>query len=178
MVTLVRRLAEREKLSAGEIAKAIGFNTTRNMVMGIVDRSRPKIVLPGPRHGGRPKQSRARTKPAAPRSSDLPAPLPAPPAKRPQFFIVEEVGGAVHFDALRSGDHRCRYPLWPDRVGTKIKARPTELYYCGKPVLPGSSWCEACYAKVFMPPMAAKVAPGKGRRVDAAGRRVGWQYGT
>jgi len=40
--------------------------------------------------------------------------------------------------------NRCQFPLWPD--GPKP---PREPIFCGKPALPGKSWCATCYAKLF-----------------------------
>jgi hypothetical protein len=101
-----------------------------------------------------------------------------PPAKPAglKFFIVEEVGGDVHHDALRANDSRCRFPLWPDRMGTAERPKRTELYYCGKST-DGGSWCEEHRKVVFMPP-PTKTNPGEGRKVNADGRKAGWQYGT
>jgi len=65
----------------------------------------------------------------------------------------------VHFDDAQPG--QCRYALWP----TAKRTGPI----CGEPVKPGSSYCPACHAIVYVPATRAAL-----RTLDAvAGRVVG-----
>lgn len=168
----VRRLAGEGK-SSSQIARILGDGITKNRVVALCYRTRPRIPLSA-RSG--PKVDRSptkRLKPAAPAARE---PVAAPPRTGLTFFILEEEGGNVHHDSLKVGDDRCRYPLWPDRMGTAKRPKLTELYYCGAPT-DGGPWCKEHHDIVYMPAMA-KSAPGRGRKVNADGRRAGWQYGT
>lgn len=152
----LRRLA-REGKTAAEAAAILGEGVTKNMVISRAYRARPRIYF----------------KAGLPPATPLPTPAPA----RPKFAIISEVYEPVHNSKLRPGDGRCRFPLWPHRMGTKQRPSPEEMMYCGKPALPGTYWCEECHRKVYMP-APAKVGKGQGRKVDQSGRRIGWQYGT
>lgn len=53
---------------------------------------------------------------------------------------------AVRFASVKNSHTRnCQMPLWDD--ATPIEAR----LVCGEPVVPGKSWCAACYRLVYQP---------------------------
>ena len=190
------RLLAAEGVSLKKAAEVIGFGLTRHKVNGIARRSQPPIAFGEKRTAARrtkadtPSVSTARTRADEGRARRKVALSVEPPkVTRIGFVILDEVQdfaepASVHFDQLRSAgglqsgvpprisDDRCRFPLWPDRIGTQYRPQNFELLFCGKPVLPGKSWCADCYPKLFTTP-----EPKPRPKRDRNGRKAGWEYG-
>jgi hypothetical protein len=197
LIRRIRKLA-REDLSMSQVAGKLGHGLNYNMVHGLATRAKPPILFGEKRaevrrqkNGGVAK--RPLTAPPAEFSrsdrNKVAIAVDAPKVSRIGFVILDEVDDfdgptSVHFNDLRSAgglqsgvpprisDERCRFPLWPDRIGTQYRPQSFELMHCGKPVVPGTSWCHDCYAKVFFRP-ETKARPKR----DRNGRKAGWEYG-
>lgn len=187
MLALIRRRAA-QGLSASKIAQSIGFGTTKNMVCGLGNRARPAIRFSSNSDTAKTvkksKRVAAKRKKAVRDSKkSLPEPIVNPPSrgKRARFVILKDDDESSENRALHLLESpavgRCKYPLWPDRIGTAMRPSQFEMMYCGRATEVGSSWCPACREKVFMK-APKRVEPGQGRKKDDLGRRMGWQYGT
>lgn len=198
LIARIRQLAE-EDHSQRRVAEIIGHELTGNVVRGLANRAKPKVVFGEKRAIGRQQQNRGKATPylVSPRSRVVDqksrvktvVTAEAPKAGRLGFVILDEVddfaaSGPVHFNDLRSAgglgsgvppsitDGRCRYALWPDRLGTHYRPRSFEMFLCGKPVVPGTSWCPDC-TKVVFETKEQKPRP----KLDRNGRRAGWELG-
>lgn len=130
LIRRVRHLAMVDGKSASEIARILGEGFTKNKIVGLAYRVRPRIML---------SQRRPRPRPVPK--------IAAKPATRLSFVIVEEVYDHVLHADLHANDRRCRFPLWPDGA----RPKQNEMLYCGEKTKPGSAWCEAHRAIVYRP---------------------------
>lgn len=197
LIRLIRELAK-EDLSMSQVAERIGHGMNRHMVRGLANRAIPPIKF-GEKRAEERKQKRdgvVERPLAAPTAeftrgdhNKVAVSVAQPKPSRLGFVILDEVDdfdqpGPVHFNDLRSAgglqsdvpprisDDRCRFPLWPDRMGTPYRPQNFELMFCGKPVVPGTSWCPDCRAKAFEKE-ERKPRPKR----DRNGRKAGWEYG-
>ena len=159
-------------LSASQIAKQLG-GVTRNAVIGKVHRlglsgratpSRPTRRAPTPR----PAAARA-SKPAAAPSAAKPA-IAKKPSAPSQPRIVKEVAPElpaepVEAKRLENGEYAtvltlregmCKWPIGDPANG--------EFRFCGHPVKPGSTYCEAHSAQAYQPQTRRKRKPADDAR--------------
>lgn len=149
----LRKLARMDGVSAAEAAKRIGLDVTKSMVLGLANRVKPKIQFgepdrprsapPGPKVKAAPKPK----KPPAPKKPvqlEGLLPISAPLWGGPRFVILGEVeddDAAVHL--LKMPHHgRCRFPLWPDRIGSTERLEGEEMMFCGKPTKHQKPYCK------------------------------------
>lgn len=166
---LVRKLAEKEGLSASKIAAAIGLECTKNTIIRAAHDARPRIKLGEKRRAAIEERKRLNSgkikgkggyvlsdKPK--RKPKVRAPVLVEERPRPKFIILAEIteDGPMHKDDARIGDGRCRFPLWPHRMGTQIKPSKSEQIFCGKRVEGGGAWCQECRRKVYLSAGMAK----------------------
>jgi len=170
LTKIIRRMATVDRLSPKAIAEKIGLGLTKNMVSGLAHRARPQITFSADE-----VDSQSRVVAARNAAADR-------PVGRLKFVIVDEVFDSLHQLELRSNrkgitDGRCRFPLWPDRIGSAERVSTSELMYCGAKCKDGSSWCEKHHVVVYEP-APPPVLKGQGKKRDTNGRRMGWEYGT
>jgi len=157
LVAVVRVMA-RDGKSASQIAKEIGLGVTKNIIIGLVNTSRPRIQLQG-RGGAVDKDGMPRPKKEPSPGKTAPNKVPRVAGKPLSFIILDEVATfdadpSLHISELEPKDGRCRFPLWPDRIGNLDRSpKQYELRYCGRPTIGDSSWCPDCRKKVYADPL-------------------------
>lgn len=136
--------------SAGEIAKAIG--TTRNAVIGKTNRLKARGVVQKRVFVSTAKAPRipipSRAKVVCAPVVKLPKPRPKPKiAARAPGKDVYGPGIPIMDDAVMARRGRCKFGLWGVRDYPPLESK----LVCGRPSLPGKSWCEHCYQIVYPP---------------------------
>lgn len=167
-IALVRDFAENQLLSATEIARRVGHNATRNTIIGVANRARPKIKLPGasPFTQARVVEARARKNPEPARS--MPSPKKPPRVTTAPKKTESEEDGPFKPDYVPPPPSRvvsenpkslaalplsgqCKFPLWPHGIGEPGPVPTDQIMCCANPTPDGSSWCEGHRAVVFSP---------------------------
>ena len=137
------QLLHKEGLSATVIAKKLGPDFTKGMVVGKIRRlgltakpAKKKAAIPQPRPPSRPRALKA--KPAHPSAAPVPIIVPRAVPSTPAPPLDVPASDGIRIYDLRA--RHCRWPLGDDRPAK---------FFCGAPVVPSTSWCEHHYRTAY-----------------------------
>lgn len=159
-----------ENMTSSQVANAaMAAGVTRNVIIGVGNRARPKIVWHGtakPRTRALPVRRQPVYKPHAMAALEAEAPPEISGQIEIEPFVpkskawVPEVGIAL----VRCGDNDCRWPMFDDEE-LMTTTQPSELPYCGLPVAivadgrgraKRSSFCVYHHARVWTAPVKTR----------------------
>lgn len=163
---LLTRLKEmaRNGMSSGQMAKAIGHGTTRNVIIGQCKRHKIALLAKS-ETGQKPKKPTARdrqrtmklqVKVTGPMEADDIAPVPAADAAIEAEEVLSRHGSGVTIFELN--EHTCKFPLW------HMHSHPTaeERVFCGAHAMEHSPYCEYHHRRAYTGIPAGKAKPNPG----------------
>jgi GcrA cell cycle regulator len=131
--------------SASEIAHAIGQGLTRSAVIGKVHRlklpERPKRVHEKPKTANHLRATSRQIRQPEQQFTDD-ACNPKNKLQSPDVDESEGVDVTERIGMLDLKSDSCRFPFGDPKAA--------DFGFCGKPVKPGTSWCPAHHARVFV----------------------------
>jgi GcrA cell cycle regulator len=138
-------------LSSRQIANEIG-GKSRNAVIGKIHRLglvlvRTKPAVKAPRKPRRAGNIPTYQRPAAARGN-MTVKKAAIPDVEPTIAGWPKPKGpnAIRFTSQKNDRSRCKMPLWDDETPSD------QRFVCGDAVVPGASWCPACYRRITRKP--------------------------